>query len=101
MNEYSKKVCEHSQNPKNAGTIKNADGIGEFGDPVCGDFLHVFIKIRDDIISDIKYQIYGCHASIECTNAMSKLAIGQNIDDAILLREEDMINALDELPEHK
>jgi nitrogen fixation protein NifU and related proteins len=101
MNEFSEKVMEHFKNPRNAGMIDNADGIGEFGDPGCGDFLRVFIKISDDIIRDIKYQIRGCPASIACASAMSELVIGQNIDDAIMLKEEDIINALDGLPEHK
>jgi nitrogen fixation protein NifU and related proteins len=101
MNEYSEKVYEHFKNPRNAGIIDNADSIGEMGDPDCGDFLRVFIKISDEIVRDVKYQIHGCPASIACVSAMTELVTGQNIYDALMIKEEDIVNALDGLPEHK
>lgn len=99
--EYSKKVIEHFLTPKNAGTIENPDGIGEIGDPNCGDFLRVFIKVENDIITDVKYQIRGCPASIACASAMTEIVIGKNLDDAMMLTDEDIVNALDGLPEFK
>ena len=101
MNEYSEKVIEHFRNPKNAGIIDNADGIGEAGDAECGDFLRVFVRIKDKMIQDVKYQIHGCPASIACASAMTELVAGRAIDDAVLISEEDIIKALDGLPEHK
>ncbi|MBN2401819.1 MAG: iron-sulfur cluster assembly scaffold protein [Spirochaetes bacterium] len=101
MNEYSDKVYEHFKKPRNAGTIEEADGIGEAGDSNCGDFLRVYIKIDSDNIADVKYLIHGCPASIACASVMTELAIGQNIEDAVMISDEDIINALDGLPDHK
>lgn len=101
MNIYSRKVLQHFSNPKNAGTIEDADGIGEIGDPDCGDFLRVFIKVEDNHISDVKYQIRGCPASIACASAMTEMAIGKNLDDAMMITDDDIVNELDGLPEFK
>jgi len=101
MGIYSKKVLEHFNNPKNAGVIDDANGIGEIGDPECGDFMKVYIKIEDDVVADIKYQIRGCPASIACASAMTELAKGKNIDDAMMISDDDIVNALDGLPEFK
>lgn len=101
MKGYSKKVIEHFLSPKNAGTIENADGIGEIGDPNCGDFLRVFIKVDGDTVTDIKYQIRGCPASIACASAMTELATGKNLDDVMVLTDDDIVKELDGLPEFK
>jgi len=101
MTEYSEKVMDHFNNPRNAGIIENANGIGEIGDPSCGDILRVFIKVEDDVVTDIKYQIRGCPAAIACASAMTELAIGKNLDDAMMLSEDDIVDALDGLPEFK
>ncbi len=101
MNEYSKKVIEHFQNPRNVGFIEDAHGIGEIGDPDCGDFMRVYIKVENDILTDIKYQIKGCPASIACASVMTELAIGKNVDDALMMSDMDIVDALDGLPEFK
>jgi len=101
MTEYSEKVMDHFNNPRNAGIIENANGIGEIGDPSCGDILRVFTKVEDDVVTDIKYQIRGCPAAIACASAMTELAIGKNLDDAMMLSEDDIVDALDGLPEFK
>ncbi len=101
MNAYSEKVIDHFQKPRNAGIIENADGVGEFGDPGCGDFLKVFLRVEGDVVADIRYQIRGCPASIACASAMSELAIGRSLDDAMMIVDEDIVEALDGLPEHK
>jgi nitrogen fixation protein NifU and related proteins len=101
MFEYSQKVIDHFQNPKNCGTIEDANGIGEFGDPDCGDFMKVFIKVEDNIVKDVKYQIKGCPASIACASAMTELAMGKNLDDAMFITDDDIVDALDGLPEFK
>jgi len=101
MKGYSKKVIEHFLTPKNVGTIENPDGVGEIGDPNCGDFLRVFIKVDGDTVTDVKYQIRGCPASIACASAMTELATGKNLDDVMMLTDNDIVNELDGLPEFK
>jgi len=101
MKGYSKKVIEHFLTPKNVGTIENPDGVGEIGDPNCGDFLRVFIKVEGDTVTDVKYQIRGCPASIACASAMTELATGKNLDDVMMLTDNDIVNELDGLPEFK
>jgi nitrogen fixation NifU-like protein len=101
MTEYSEKVIDHFNNPRNAGIIKDASGIGEIGDPSCGDILRVFIKVENDVVADVKYQIRGCPAAIACASAMTELAMGKNLDDAMMLSEDDIVDALDGLPEFK
>lgn len=101
MVEYSEKVIEHFKNPKNVGMIDDANGIGEIGDPSCGDFMKVYIKVENDVVSDVKYQIKGCPASIACASAMTELAIGRRLDDAMVITDDDIVAALDGLPEFK
>jgi nitrogen fixation protein NifU and related proteins len=101
MNIYSAKVLDHFKQPRNVGTIEDADGIGEIGDPECGDFMKVYVKVEGDHVTDVKYQIKGCPASIACASAMTELAIGSNLDAAMMINDEDIVNVLDGLPEHK
>jgi nitrogen fixation NifU-like protein len=101
MSEYSEKVIEHFQNPRNAGVIEDADGIGEIGDRDCEDFLRVFVKVANEVVTDVKYQIRGCPAAIACASAMTELAIGKHIEDAMMVSEDEIVEALDGLPEVK
>jgi nitrogen fixation protein NifU and related proteins len=101
MQVYSKKVAEHFKNPRNVGIIENADGVGEIGDSDCGDFMKVYVKVEDDIVTDVKYQIKGCPASIACASAMTELTIGKDLDEAIMIKDTDIVEALDGLPEFK
>lgn len=101
MGFYSEKVVAHFKAPRNAGSLPDADGIGEIGDPGCGDFMRVFIKVEGNVITDVKYQIKGCPASIAVASAMTELAIGKDLDDALMLTDEDVVEALDGLPEEK
>jgi nitrogen fixation NifU-like protein len=101
MFEYSEKVLQHFQNPKNAGVIEDADGMGEINVQECGDLLRVFIKVENDVITDVKYQIKGCGAAIACASVMTELAIGKSIEEALLVSEDDIVEALDGLPEVK
>jgi nitrogen fixation NifU-like protein len=98
---YSEKVVSHFKEPRNVGVLEDADGIGEIGDPTCGDFMRVFIKVEDNRIQDVKYQIRGCPASIAVASVMTELAIGKDLDDALLLTDGDVVEALDGLPEEK
>jgi nitrogen fixation NifU-like protein len=101
MGFYSEQVVAHFKEPKNAGVIEDADGIGEMGDPTCGDFMRVFIKVEGNIITDVKYQIKGCPASIAVASAMTELAIGKDLDEALMLTDDDVVEALDGLPDEK
>lgn len=101
MGFYSEKVVAHFKEPRNAGDLPEADGVGEIGDPTCGDFMRVFIKVEGNILTDVKYQIRGCPASIAVASAMTELAIGKDLDDALMLTDEDVVEALDGLPPEK
>ena len=90
MTHYSDKVIEHFSNPRNAGFIENASGVGEIGDPDCGDFMRVSIKIGKHIVTDVKHQIKGCPASIACASAMTEMAIGKDLDDAMMISDDDL-----------
>lgn len=101
MNEYSDIVLDHFHNPRNVGIINNHDGMGEIGDPGCGDFLRVYIKVDDNFIIAVRYQIRGCPASIACASVMTELVIGKDLDEAMLLEDMDIVKALGGLPEYK
>jgi len=98
---YSEKVVAHFNEPRNAGVLEDADGIGEIGGPPPGYFLRVFIKVKDNTITDVKYQIKGCPAWIAVASVMTELAIGKDLDDALMLTDEDVLEALDGLPDDK
>jgi nitrogen fixation protein NifU and related proteins len=101
VSEYNEKVIDHFYNPRNAGAMEDADGIGEIGDPSCGDFLRVFIKVEGDVVTGVKYQVRGCPAAIACASAMTELAMGKRLDDAMFITDDDIVAALDGLPEFK
>jgi nitrogen fixation NifU-like protein len=101
MGFYSEKVVSHFKEPRNAGILEDADGIGEIKGPTSGDFMRVFIKVHDNAITDIKYQIKGCPAWIAVASAMTELAIGKDLDDALMLTDEDVLEVLDGLPDDK
>ena len=82
---YSDKVMEHFQNPRNVGVIKDADGIGKVGNPVCGDMMTFYIKVKDDRLADIKFQTFGCGAAIAVSSIVSEMAMGKTLEEAMLL----------------
>ena len=98
---YSEKVIEHFMCPQNAYSMPDADAEGSFGDPACGDALTIFIKVQDSIIQEISYLVFGCCASIATSSMTSVLAKGKSLDEALGIAEEDIISALDGLPENK
>ncbi len=102
MINYNKKVMEYFMKPKNAGKIKNADGIGRVGNMQCGDIMYVFIKIRKkgkkEFIKDIKFQTLGCPAAIATSSAVTELAKGKTIDNAIKVTNKNVIKKLGSLP---
>ena len=98
---YSKKVMEHFLNPKNVGVIENPDGYGKVGNPVCGDMMEIYIKVKDDIITDIKFKTFGCGSAIATSSMVTELAKGKHIDDALEITRNDVADELDGLPPQK
>ncbi len=95
---YSEKVMDHFMNPRNVGEMKDADGIGEVGNPTCGDLMKIFIKVKDNVITDIKFQTFGCGAAIATSSMVTELAKGKTLDEAIKLTRKDVADELDGLP---
>ena len=98
---YSKKVMEHFMNPRNVGVLQDPDGYGKVGNPICGDVMEIFIKVKDDIITDIKFKTFGCGSAIATSSMITELAKGKHIDEAIKLTRNDVVEELDGLPLHK
>ena len=98
MEQYSKKVMEHFFNPKNVGEIKNADGIGEVGNPRCGDIMKMYIKVKDNVITDIKFQTFGCGAAVATSSMVTELIKGKTLDEALKITNKEVADALDGLP---
>ncbi len=98
---YSKKVMEHFTNPRNVGTIENPDGYGKIGNPVCGDLMEIYIKVKDNIITDIKFKTFGCGSAIATSSMVTEMAKGMNIDEAMKITRNDVANELDGLPPQK
>lgn len=95
---YSEKVMEHFTNPRNVGEIPDADGIGKVGNPVCGDLMWIYIKVKDDRIEDIKFKTFGCGAAIATSSMITELARGKTLDEAMKITRQDVADALDGLP---
>lgn len=95
---YSKKVLNHFRSPRNQGKIKNPDGVGQVGNPVCGDILKVYIKVRGNRISDIKFETLGCGAAIATSSMITELARGKTLEQAGKISREDIANELGGLP---
>ena len=98
---YSDKVMEHFMCPQNAHSMPDADAEGSFGDCACGDSLTIYLKVKDNRIDDISYLVFGCCASIATSSMTSVLVKGKTLEEALWLEEEDVVDALDGLPENK
>jgi len=98
---YSKKVMEHFMNPRNVGIIENPDGYGKVGNPVCGDMMEIFIKVKDDIITDIKFKTFGCGSAIATSSMVTELAKGKHVDEAMKITRNDVATELEGLPPQK
>ena len=98
---YSEKVMDHFMNPRNVGTIDDADGVGEVGNAKCGDIMKIFIKVDNDIISDVKFQTFGCGSAIASSSMATELIKGKPLSQALELTNKAVAEALDGLPEHK
>jgi len=95
---YTEKVMEHFRNPRNMGEIPDADGIGTVGNPVCGDLMTVYIKVKDNRIEDIKFKTFGCGAAIATSSMITELAKGKTIDEALKITRADVAESLGGLP---
>ena len=95
---YSEKVMEHFRNPRNVGSIEDADAIGEVGNAVCGDIIKLYLKIKDNVIEDIKFKTFGCGAAIATSSMVTELVKGKTLDEALQISNRTVAEALDGLP---
>lgn len=98
---YSEKVMDHFTNPRNVGTIENADGVGEVGNAKCGDIMKIFLKIDDDVITDVKFSTFGCGSAIASSSMATEMIKGKPLSEALELTNKAVVEALDGLPAHK
>ncbi|MDD5687421.1 MAG: Fe-S cluster assembly scaffold protein NifU [Elusimicrobia bacterium] len=98
---YSEKVMDHFQNPRNVGEINDADGVGEVGNPVCGDMMTFYIKVKDNKLEDVKFKTFGCGAAIAVSSMVSEMAKGKTIDEALKITNASVAQELGGLPPNK
>lgn len=98
---YSEKVMDHFRNPRNAGVLEDADGVGEAGNAKCGDIMKIYVKIRDGVIQDVKFETFGCGSAIASSSMATELIKGKPLDQAMALTNKAVAEALDGLPAHK
>ena len=98
---YSEKVMDHFQHPRNVGEIENADGVGEVGNPVCGDMMTFYIKVKENRLIDVKFKTFGCGAAIAVSSMVSEMAKGKSIDEALKITNESVAEMLGGLPSNK
>ncbi len=98
---YSEKVMEHFRNPRNVGEIENADGVGEIGNPVCGDMMTFYVTIKDGRLADVKFKTFGCGAAIAVSSMVSEMAKGKTVDEAMKISNADVAKELGGLPPNK
>jgi nitrogen fixation NifU-like protein len=96
--QYSKKVMDHFQNPRNVGEIENPDGVGRVGNPVCGDIMELYIKVKDGIIIDAKFKTFGCGAAIATSSMITEIVKGKSLEQALRISNKTVAEALDGLP---
>ncbi len=95
---YSQKVVDHFTSPRNQGRMENPDGVGKVGNPVCGDVMHIYIKVKDDVIEDITWETMGCAAAIATSSMITELAKGKTLEEAEKITRGDVADALEGLP---
>ncbi|MEE8204858.1 MAG: Fe-S cluster assembly scaffold protein NifU, partial [Dehalococcoidales bacterium] len=98
---YSDKVMEHFTNPRNVGEIENPDGVGEEGNPICGDVMAFYIKVKDNRLDDVKFKTFGCGAAIAVSSMVSEMAIGKTLDEAMKITPGIVADMLEGLPKNK
>ena len=95
---YTEKVLDYFRNPRNMGKIENPDGIGKVGNPVCGDVMHIYIKVNDNIVTDCRFETFGCVAAIATSSILTELVKGKTIEEALKLSNKDVAKELGGLP---
>jgi len=99
---YSEKVMDHFRNPRNVGVIEDADGVGEVGNPTCGDIMKIYLKISpEQVIDDVKFETFGCGSAIASSSMATEMIKGQPLSEALKLTNKAVTEALDGLPAHK
>ncbi len=98
---YNEKVMEHFMNPRNVGEIENPDGVGEEGNPVCGDMMTFYIKVRDNRLEDVKFKTFGCGAAIAVSSMVSEMAKGRTLEEAMKITPRSVADELEGLPKNK
>lgn len=98
---YSQTVMDHFRSPRNVGVMENADGVGEVGNPICGDMMTIYIKVDEDHIKDIMFQTFGCGSAIAVSSMLTEMARGKSIEEAKTITNKDVAEALEGLPKNK
>ena len=96
--QYTKKVIDHFKNPHNQGEIKDADAVGQAGNPVCGDVMKIYLKVKDDKIADVKFETLGCAAAIAVSSSLTDLVKGKTLDEALAVTKDKIVEDLGGLP---
>lgn len=95
---YSEKVMDHFSNPRNVGEIEDASGVGTEGNPTCGDLMTIYIKVENNVITDIKFKTFGCGAAIATSSMITEMAMGKTIEEALKITRNDVAEELEGLP---
>ena len=98
---YSEKVMEHFMHPRNVGEIENPDGVGEVGNPICGDMMTFYIKVKDNRLADVKFKTFGCGAAIAVSSMVSEMAMGKTLEEAMKITPKLVADELQGLPKQK
>lgn len=98
---YSDKVMDHFKNPRNVGEIPDADGVGEVGNAKCGDIMKMYLKIKDNVITDVKFETFGCGSAIASSSIATEMIKGKTIEEALAVTNKQVVDALGGLPAHK
>ena len=98
---YSEKVMDHFMHPRNVGVIENADGVGEVGNAKCGDIMKIYLKIDNNVITDVKFETFGCGSAIASSSMATEMIMGKTLDEVMQVTNKAVAEALDGLPAHK
>jgi len=98
---YNEKVMEHFKNPRNVGEMEDPDGVGRVGDPICGDVMELYIKVKDGVIVDAKFKTFGCAAAIATSSMVTEMVKGKRVEEALKISNKAVVEALDGLPPTK
>ncbi len=101
MIKYSEKLMDHFQNPRNVGTIEDADGIGKLSSDICGDIMHLYITVKEGKIADVKYSTFGCAAAVASGSMLTEMVKGLTLEEALKITKQDIADSLDGVPEPK